>query len=82
MHVTIGSFSFTTNVLSAKAVSHTFTISTGAVHLNVPIPPMQGGHPAIVSFTALFTTPQYYTWNCMVVYPPPMVVMRGTLLVR
>ncbi len=48
-------------------VSHTFTISSGAVHLNVPIPPASPtGTPTQVTFSVDFTVPGTFTWGCVV----------------
>lgn len=51
--------------LAPGGVSHTFTISSGGVHLNVPLPPAAGpSAPSVVTFTWLTPGPGEVVWHC------------------
>lgn len=82
MQVTVGTSTFVTHQLPVKGVSHTFTIQMGAVNVNVPIPPMMGGIPTIVTFTLFIPIQGVYPFNCAVLYYPPSTGMHGTLVIH
>lgn len=53
--------------IPASEVSHTFSLSNGFYHLNVPVPATdRAGAGAVVSFSAIFTMPGTYVWGCVV----------------
>jgi hypothetical protein len=81
-HIHIGSGDIVTSSLPIKGVSHTFTTQFGAFYVNVPIPPMTSAGPTVVSFTVVFPQAGSYGWYCSVLYVPPVVTMRGTMMVR
>lgn len=49
----------------ATEVAHTFTIMSGGLDINVPIPAAQGTTPTVVTFTLQFTQAGLLTWHCM-----------------
>lgn len=55
----------TLSAVAADAIAHTFTIESGSVHLNVPIPAAQDTTPTVVSFTVIFTSAGQFVWHCM-----------------
>jgi hypothetical protein len=55
----------TLSSVPADAITHTFTIDSGSVHLNVPIPAAQDTTPTVVSFTVTFTSAGEFVWHCM-----------------
>ncbi len=58
--------------LMANGVSHTFTMSNAAYHVNVPIPPATvGAAPVKATFAVVFDTPGTFTWGCIVLCGAP-----------
>jgi hypothetical protein len=56
----------TAGAVSSSQVAHTFTISSGPVQLNVPVPAATpSGDATTVSFSAYFNTTGTFQWNCM-----------------
>jgi len=49
----------------ATEVAHTFTIMSGSLDVNVPIPAAQGTTPAVATFTLQFSQPGLINWHCM-----------------
>jgi hypothetical protein len=49
----------------ATDVAHTFTIMSGGIDINVPIPAAQRTIPTIVTFTVQFSQAGPITWHCM-----------------
>ena len=62
-----GPSSVLTDQLPTNDVSHTFSMSNGFYHLNVPIPPAASASvPSQVTFSVVFTVPGTYTWGCVI----------------
>lgn len=70
-------------VVSSVAVgdiAHTFTISSGAYHLNVPIPPASASDaPTSVTFSVTFNVPGTYTWGCVVLCGPESTMTQDKM---
>jgi hypothetical protein len=67
MLVATGSAAFTTDQLPTDDVSHTFSLSDSAYHVNVPIPPASApGVPVQVTFAVVFDVYGTFTWGCVV----------------
>lgn len=49
----------------ATEVTHTFTIMSGSLNINVPIPAAQGTTPTVVTFTLQFSQTGLIIWHCM-----------------
>lgn len=86
MTVGSGGTAVTVSAVAPSQVSHTFTLSNGAYHLNVPIPSAAStGHPTVVTFEAVFATPGTFNWGCAVLCGPGGMMARdamyGTLVV-
>lgn len=59
--------------ISPGAVSHTFSMSNGFYHLNVPIPPAAGpSQPSVVTFSVVFSTAGTFDWGCVILCGTPM----------
>lgn len=53
--------------LPVGGVSHTFSMSDGFYHLNVPIPPATAvSTPSQVTFSVVFTSAGTYAWGCVI----------------
>lgn len=62
--------------IAPGAVSHTFSMSNGFYHLNVPIPPaLSAAQPSVVSFSVVFSTPGTFDWGCVILCGTPMAGM-------
>jgi heme/copper-type cytochrome/quinol oxidase subunit 2 len=47
-------------------VAHTFTLSSGYYHVNIPIPAApNAGSPVVVRFSVTFATPGVFAWGCV-----------------
>lgn len=46
-------------------VAHTFTIMSGGMNVNVPIPAAQGTTPTVVTFSLQFSLAGLINWHCM-----------------
>ena len=58
--------------LPLNGVSHTFSMSSGFYHLNVPIPPAASAAvPSQVSFAVVFHTPGSFAWGCVILCGVP-----------
>ncbi len=55
----------TVTSVQATEVAHTFTIMSGGLDINVPIPAAQGTTPTVVTFTLQFSQPGLINWHCM-----------------
>ncbi len=70
----------TVDHLAPGTVSHTFTLSSGAYHLNVPIPAASsGGNPVVVRFSAVFATPGSFAWGCVIPCGGQDMTVFGTM---
>jgi hypothetical protein len=49
----------------ATEVTHTFTVMSGDLNVNVPIPAAQGTTPTVVTFTVQFSQTGLINWHCM-----------------
>jgi hypothetical protein len=49
----------------ATAVAHTFTIMSGGLNVNAPIPAAQGTTPTVVTFTLQLSQAGLVSWHCM-----------------
>lgn len=86
MAVTIGGHTATVTSVAPGDVSHTFTLSNGVYHVNVPIPAAnENGAPTTVTFTVVFPTQGTFDWGCAVLCGPGQAMVRdamyGTLTV-
>ena len=86
MAMTIGGHTATVTSVAPGDVSHTFTLSNGVYHVNVPIPAAsENGAPTAVSFTVVFPTQGTFNWGCAVLCGPGQAMVRdamyGTLTV-
>ncbi len=86
MQLTTGGVVSMLTQVSTSDVSHTFSISSGAYHLNVPIPPASPeGTPTVVSFSVTFPISGTFNWGCAVLCGPSDMMatdaMYGTLTV-
>lgn len=71
-----GSGAVRVSSIAPGAVSHTFSMSNGFYHLNVPIPPaLSVSHPSVVSFSVVFATPGTFDWGCVILCGTPMAGM-------
>lgn len=53
--------------VSPNALAHTFTISSGVYHLNVPIPAASSASdPVVVTFSATFGVAGAFAWGCVI----------------
>lgn len=73
-------------VVPTTDISHTFTISSGGLHLNVPVPPAASStSPTEVTFSAVFPVTGTFEWGCVVLCGPDgtmaLSTMYGTLTV-
>ncbi len=67
MLVHLGDSSARVSQLPVGDVSHTFSMSDGFYHLNVPIPPAASlSTPSQVTFSVEFTTPGTFSWGCVI----------------
>lgn len=67
MTVSTAAGSVTTNGLPPGEVSHTFSMSNGFYHVNIPIPAAAGpGAPSQVTFALFFVFTGTYSWGCVV----------------
>lgn len=61
-------------------VSHTFSLSDGVYHVNVPIPPASpAGTPTVVTFVVDFATPGTFNWGCAVLCGPGGMMARDAM---
>ncbi len=69
----------------ATEVTHTFTIMSGNLDVNVPIPAAQGTTPTVVTFTLQFSQTGLINWHCMAPCDPKAMstpgFMTGTITV-
>ena len=62
-----GNFYFVGHVLSMTGVSHTFSIRTSGLYLNLPVPPSLGGVlPSSATFTFVVPSVGPYPYSCVV----------------
>lgn len=73
--------SYVAHELALNQISHTFTIVSGGVIVNVPIPPMLGGIPTKVVVSFVLMVPGTFSFGDVVLSNPPMPGMHGTLTV-
>ncbi len=80
MAVTTGGHTTTVSSVTPGEVSHTFTLSNGAYHVNVPIPPASDtGAPTTVTFTVVFATLGTFDWGCAVLCGPGQMMNEGAM---
>ncbi len=84
--IAAGGHSAAVRSVAMSDIAHTFTISSGAYHLNVPIPPASASNdPTIVTFSVIFAMTGTFNWGCAVLCGPEGTmardVMYGTLTV-
>ncbi len=66
--------------LAPASVAHTFTMSSGYYHLNVPIPAAPSADsPVVVSFTVTFPDPGSFAWGCVLPCGPDDMTEMGTM---
>jgi|GEM_PF-3084932 len=80
MWVEAGGHGVQVSSIAMSDTSHTFSISSGAYHLNVPIPPAgMAGQPTKVTFSVIFTLPGSFNWGCIVLCGPMGMVGRDAM---
>ncbi len=80
MTVVANGVSSTLSSVAVSDIAHTFTISSGAYHLNVPIPPASSSNsPTKVTFSVTFNVPGTYTWGCAVLCGPDGSMARDVM---
>jgi hypothetical protein len=80
--MTVTSAGHTAQVRSVATgdLAHTFTMSNGPYHLNVPIPAASAnGAPAVVVFSVAFQISGTYNWGCAVLCGPGGMMARDMM---